>query len=70
MQQYCSYVAKIMRFRTSDKGVFWYLVCQMCQIFGVWCAKCAKYLAFGTLTASSVYALAMLKLSKCTLIRE
>ena len=26
-------------------------------VFGVWCAKCAKYLAFGTFTTSSVNAL-------------
>ena len=26
-------------------------------VFGVWCGKCAKYLAFGTFTAPTVNAL-------------
>ena len=40
---YCSHVAKIIRFGTSDKGGFLCLVCQMCQIFGIWhgCYGCS-----------------------------
>ena len=38
MERYCSYVAKIMRFETSHKGVFW----------------CAKYLAFVTFGVSTM----------------
>ena len=30
-------------------------------VFGVWCGKCAKYLAFGTFTTPAVDALTALK---------
>ena len=35
-----------------------------CQIFCVWCAKCTKYLAFGTFDTSTVDALMVVQDAK------
>ena len=35
----------------------WHLEHLIKRVFGVWCGKCAKYLAFGTFTTSAVDAL-------------
>ena len=37
-------------------------------VFGVWCGKCAKYLALGTFTTPAVDALIELNLSICQAI--
>ena len=36
LRAYCSMSQNFETFNTVDKGLFLCLVCQMCQIFGIW----------------------------------
>ena len=36
LRAYCSMSHNFETFHTSYEGLFLYLVCQMCQIFGIW----------------------------------
>ena len=44
LRGYCSMLQKFDTFSTSNKAPFLCLVCQMCQIFGIWhiCCGCSN----------------------------